>query len=184
MRKAIIILMVAATAFIAACERQEDRPVVQPGAVPALSLDKEIQVLRDVVKENPNNLQAWITLGNHLMDTQRFTEATEAYGKALELDPTNVNVRVDRGTCFRNIGRPDMAVQEYRKALETDPNHAFAHRNLGVVLSYDLKDYKGGIEEFERYLEVGPAAPDAADIRRRIEELKTLAASAGAGAGR
>ena len=33
-----------------------------------------------------------------------------------------------------------MAVKEYRKALELNPQHLNAHKNLGVVLAYDLKD--------------------------------------------
>lgn len=172
MRKALIIFMILTISFVYACERQEDKPVVAPGAGASLALDKEINLLQTVVKDDPKNLQAWISLGNNLMDSQRCSEAVEAYGKALELDPSNIDVRVDRGTCYRSIGRSDLAVEHYRKAIELNPRHAFAHRNLGVVLAYDQGDLKGGIEEFEKYLQLSPAAPDAADIRRMIEELK------------
>lgn len=171
MRKALVVLIILATALIA-CERQEDRPVVPQGTAPALNLENEITFLRGVVRDDPQNLQAWIKLGNHLMDSQRFSEAIEAYGKALELDPSDVNVTVDRGICYRRIGRPDMAAEHFRKAIKLSPNHPFAHRNLGVVLAFDLKDYEGGRKEFEKYLELSPAASDAQQMRQLINELR------------
>jgi regulator of sirC expression with transglutaminase-like and TPR domain len=64
------------------------------------------------------------------------------------------------------------AEKEFRKALEMNPNHAIAHRNLGVVLAYDLKKKDGAVKEFERYLQLSPNAPDADNIRQTIASLK------------
>ncbi|MFZ4618639.1 MAG: hypothetical protein ACOYM2_20940, partial [Rectinemataceae bacterium] len=40
-----------------------------------------------------------IDAGNAAMDAQRFAEAIIAYQGALDLDPSNVDVRTDMGTC-------------------------------------------------------------------------------------
>ncbi len=117
------------------------------------------------------NADAWTALGNALMDSNRFGEAVDAYQKSLAINPKNVDVRVDMGTCLKNSGRPQLAVEEYRKAIKIDPNHRNAHRNMGVVLAFDLNDKKGAIREFEKYLELVPNAPDAADIRQTISAL-------------
>jgi tetratricopeptide (TPR) repeat protein len=78
---------------------------------------------------------------------------------------------VDQGTCYRGIGKFDKAVEQYRKALKIDPKFPNGHRNLAVVLAYDLHDTKEGIKEFQKYLEIAPNAPDVETIRQTIREL-------------
>jgi cytochrome c-type biogenesis protein CcmH/NrfG len=134
----------------------------------------QVKMLKEAVAKDPQNVNAWIQLGNIMMDTSRFNEAIDAYQKALELDPKNVDVRVDMGTCYRNSGKPDIAVKEYRKALEFDPQHLHAHQNLGVVLAYDLKDYKGAAKEFETALALAPNGPSAPQLKQEIQRLKAM----------
>jgi tetratricopeptide (TPR) repeat protein len=114
---------------------------------------------------------AWTRLGDALMDSQRFAEAIDAYEKSLALEPRNVNVLVDQGTCYRGIGKFDRAAEQYRKALKIDPNFPNAHRNLAIVLAYDLGKAKEGIKELETYLALDPNTPDAAELRQMIKEL-------------
>lgn len=173
-RKSILALLaLLAISLISACEREGDRPVVPQGTAQApVNVDKQVDFLRGVVRDDPRNAQAWTKLGNVLMDSQRYTEAAEAYGKVIELEPENVNVIVDRGTCYRRMGRPDVAAEHFRKAIEMDPRHPFAHRNLGVVMAFDLGDPKTAREEFEKYLELTPTAADRAEMEKLISELK------------
>src|SRR5512135_1877463 len=105
------------------------------------------------------------------MYAQRFAEAIEAYDKALALDPKNVNVLVDQGTCYRGIGKFDKAVEQYHKAIKIDPKFPTAHRNLGVVLAFDLHNKKEGLQEFQKYLELAPNAPDADKIKETVAQL-------------
>ena len=44
---------------------------------------------------------------------------------------------------------------------------------MGVVMAFDLKDKKEAIKEFEKYLLLAPNAPDAGEIRQRVQELKS-----------
>jgi cytochrome c-type biogenesis protein CcmH/NrfG len=175
MRKLLIAVLLIIIA--AGCQqKQEPKGQAQfPGQSPAGGTQhaKEIEMLQEAIKKNPHDVNAWIQLGNIMMDTSRPKEAIEAYGNALSLDPQNVDVRVDLGTCLRNVGKPDLAVQEYGKALELNPNHLNAHRNLGVVLAYDLKDKARAIKEFDKYLALAPNAPDAGQIKQTISELKS-----------
>jgi cytochrome c-type biogenesis protein CcmH/NrfG len=133
---------------------------------------RQIDNLRSLAKMNPDKADGWIALGNALMDMQQFNEAVDAYQKALALDPQNADVRVDMGTCLRGIGKPEAAVVEFRKALKIAPSHLNAHRNLGVVLGFDLKDRDGAIKEFNTFLELAPNAPDAGQIKQVIAQLQ------------
>ena len=173
MKKLIIsVLLIFA---VVGCQKKEepkqqfDLPSGSAGPVQSM---EQLKLLKEAVAKDPKNVDTWISLGNMLMDTSRFSEAADAYEKALAIDPKNVDVRVDMGTCYRNMGNPDMAAKAYRKALELNPQHLQAHKNLGIVLAYDLKDTSSAVKEFEAALAIAPNAPDAEQLRQKIQELK------------
>jgi len=175
--KRIIGLFLFAVLIVSCQQKEEPKPQYQfptgsaSGPIQGTGQDDE-KMLKEALAKDPKNVNGWIKLGNTMMDTSRFNEAIDAYSKALDLDAKNVDVRVDLGTCYRNAGKPDFAVKEYRKALEIDPNHINGHKNLGVVLAYDLKDKAQAIKEFEKVLQIAPNAPDAEVIRQEIQKLK------------
>jgi len=171
--KQIFIVCLASLLLFANCQKKEEPKVQTPHPAGPVHGEGEINLLQERVKQNPKDVIAWIELGNILMDTSRFLEAIVAYQKALELDPQNVDVKVDMGTCYRNIGKADRAAREYREAIAINPNHLNAHRNLGVVLAFDLKDKKQAIKEFEEYLRLSPNAPDAYRVKQELVRLKT-----------
>jgi tetratricopeptide (TPR) repeat protein len=175
MRKTAVMIALLLIAN-AGCSQQRQEQKGQagyPGGTLAVISPEEIRLLEQAAQQAPKNAAAWTALGNALMDSNRHSEAADAYQKSLALDPKNVDVRVDRGTCLKNSGKPQLAVEEFRKALQINPNHLNAHRNMGVVLSFDLKDKKAGAREFEKYLELSPNAPDAAEVRQLTERLKS-----------
>lgn len=170
--KRIVFVVFAMMLAVAACQKKEEpKAQYQPPAV-SLQSAEEVRLLQDMVKNDPGNVNAWIKLGNTLMDASRFDEAVEAYQKALDIDPKNVDVRVDMGTCYKNARKPDKAVEEYRKALQINPRHLNGQRNLAVVLAFDLRDRAAAVKEFEKYLELAPNAQDAAQVRQLIADLK------------
>ena len=177
---ALIVSMFLVAAVFSGCKQQQQpqwsqgqagqKQVVAP---PAVAVNPaEIQQLEAIAKTNPGNVKAWIALGNAQMDTQRFAEAIISYQRALDLDPKNVDVRVDMGTCYRGVGQPQKAIEEYLKASKIDPKHPMAQMNAGVVYAYDLGRKAEAIKAFEKYLELAPNAPNAADIRREIQKLQ------------
>lgn len=170
--KKLFIACLAAFLFLANCQKKEEPKVQTPLPSGSIQTQKEIGLFQEAVKQNPKNINAWINLGNILMDTSRFQEAINAYQKALELDPKNVDVIVDMGTCYKNIGKPDRAAEEFRKAIKINPSHLYAHRNLGVVLANDTGDKKQAIKEFEEYLRLSPNTLDANQIRQEIARMK------------
>lgn len=173
--KKLIIASILLIFAVVGCQKKEE-PKQQydfpPGSAGPVQSMEQVKLLKDAVAKDPKNVNAWISLGNMMMDTSRFSEAADAYEKALALDPGNVDVRVDMGTCYRNAGNPDMAVKAFRKALELNPQHLLAHKNLGIVLAYDLKDSASAAKEFEAALAIAPNAPDADQLRQKIQELK------------
>jgi len=177
MRRIVVgMTIVCAVLGVVGCKQgeQKQQPMNYSGAPmqPAMPSPMRINELQDAAKMAPNNSQAWVSLGDSLMDSKRFGEAVEAYQKGLAIDPKNVNARVDMGTCYRGVGQFEKAIEEYRKAIKQEPNHPNAHRNLGVVLSFDMKNTKEGLKEFQKYVEIAPNSPEAESVRQTIQELK------------
>ena len=156
----------------AGCRNNEEPKVRTPGPSAPIFAENRLKQLRDAANQNPGDVSAWINLGNASMDNHLYQDAIDAYQKALDLDPKDVNVRVDMGTCFRNIGKFDRAIEEYRKAIRIDPRHLNAHRNLGIVLGFDLGRREDAIKELQTSLTLAPSGPVADNIRKAIEELR------------
>jgi tetratricopeptide (TPR) repeat protein len=168
---AVVLLL----ALLGCKDRQEARAPQQAGWL--ISAQKEVAFLKEVLARDPKNLNAWVKLGNLSMDMGRCDEAVVAYQKALELNPRDVNVRVDMGTCYRRLGQPERAVQEYRKAVSIDPGHLYGHKNMAIVLTFDLRDARAAEEALGKYERLNPRDPDIQRLRQAIERLKGLSPS-------
>ncbi len=169
----VVSIIIVISLFPACKERQpQQKEGFAPAPAPFISAE-QIRGLEQAAAMDPKNPAGWIALGNALMDSKQFAGAIDAYEKALKLDAKNVDVRVDMGTCYWNAGKPERAVEEFRKAMKINPNHAYAHRNAGVVLAQGLHKPQEAAKEFEKYLELAPNAPDAADMRLMISDLKS-----------
>ncbi len=163
-----VALLVVLGAFGCQQKREEKSQVVYSPPMPS---SVQIEQMQQAAKTAPKSPEAWTNLGDSLMDAQRFTEAIDAYEKALALNPKNLNVIVDLGTCYRGIRKFDKSVELYRKAIKMDPSFPNAHRNLGVVFAYDLHDSKQALPEFQKYLELVPNAPDADAIKQTMKQI-------------
>jgi tetratricopeptide (TPR) repeat protein len=62
------------------------------------------------------------------------------------------------------------ALREYEEAIRLRPEYPNAHYNLAVTLD-EADQYDRARQEYERYLQLAPTAPDAEDVRKRVKEL-------------
>ncbi len=176
-RKTVLLaLLLSATVALPACRKKETPPPPEGGDAVRLSDLSEIQSYNEILKKDPNNLQALINIGNRYYDSGQDRQAVDAYTRALAIDPANINVRVDMAISYRRLGNPDGAVEELKKAISINPRHSQARYNLGVILINDKKDVAGGIKAWEALLENIPDFPDRERLKADIERLKSSAA--------
>ena len=121
-------------------------------------LTQEINNLEKEISLHPENIEAWIRLGNLYFDADRPEKAIMAYNKALELNPGNPDVLTDLGVMYRRKGQPLEAIEAFDKASKIDPRHEASRFNKGVVLLYDLNDSKGAVRAWQKLVEVNPFA--------------------------
>jgi tetratricopeptide (TPR) repeat protein len=137
---------------------------------PAAFLQAEAS-LRAALGSNPRDLQSIIRLGNLYYDQGQYRQAVDWYGRALELDPANVDVRTDRGTCYWNLGQPDPAIEDFQRSLAVSPDHPQTLFNLGIVLLHGKSDPDGARKSWERLLAANPNYPERSQVEQQLATL-------------
>ncbi|MBI5418794.1 MAG: tetratricopeptide repeat protein [Deltaproteobacteria bacterium] len=154
--------------------RKKEAPPSGEGEAINLNALSQIDNYKEILKKDPNNLQALISIGNLYFDTRQDILAIEHYKKALAIDPRNVNVRTDMAVCYRRAGNPDRAVEELKKAISMDPRHAQSRYNLGIILIHDKNDVEGGLRAWEALLENVPNYPYRDSLRNEIARMRGM----------
>ncbi|MGE5699891.1 MAG: tetratricopeptide repeat protein [Deltaproteobacteria bacterium] len=177
MRKsALAVALALVMLFPAGCRKKEAPQPAGEGETINLNALSQIENYKEILKKDPNNLQALINIGNLYFDTRQDLLAIEHYRKALALDPRNVNVRTDMAVSYRRTGDPDRAIEELKKAISMDPRHAQSRYNLGIILIHDKRDVEGGIRAWEALLENVPNYPYRESLKSEISRMKGMTA--------
>jgi len=118
----------------------------------------EIQALEKETALHPDNVAAWVQLGNFYFDANQVDKAIEAYQRSLTLDPKNASVLTDLGVMYRRKGQPREAIKAFDRAIQANPRQEAAYFNKGVVFLHDLKDQNEAIKAWEDLVRVNPMA--------------------------
>jgi cytochrome c-type biogenesis protein CcmH/NrfG len=170
---------VAYTSFQSVADKRADLGVSGQQSVPLPPPGKgqtdRIQALEKETAQHPQNVEAWIQLGNTYFDTNRSKKAIMAYQKALELGSKNPNVWTDLGVMFRRNGEPLKALEAFDRAATIDPLHEICRLNKGIVLLHDLNDPEAAAQAWEELLEVNPlaTAPGGQPVAELVKSLKS-----------
>jgi len=172
------VLALAALLPLAGCKKSPP-PASSEGDSVRVVAPMDIENYKEILRKDPHNLQALISIGNLYYDSRQDRLAIDAYRKALGIDPSNSNVRTDMAVCYRRIGDFDSAIRELEKAIAANPRHYQSRYNLGVILLQDKKDLEGGIRAWEGLLENVPDYPYRDQLKSEIARLRALQRSSG-----
>jgi predicted Zn-dependent protease len=126
---------------------------------------------RNVLAEDPTNVEANVGMGNMMFDSGKWDKAVEYYTVALKKDPRNADVAVDRAIAYHSLGQESQALAELKRVTREHPDHTNAWLNLGVVAGA-MGDNKMNIEAWEKYLKLEPTGPHSDAIRSELAKLK------------
>jgi cytochrome c-type biogenesis protein CcmH/NrfG len=153
---------------------QQSRPRQASSPVgPSAESDSRLKELEEAVRKNPQDLRAWIQLGNRHFDDERPREAIRAYERALSIKGDNPDVLTDMGIMYRQLGEFDRAMEHFTQASRINPLHEQSRFNLGVVL-FDLDRKEEARKAWRALVGINPEAktPDGVLLRTMLDELQ------------
>ena len=92
-----------------------------------------IASLTAVVRNNPNDPQAYNMRGTVFGKGGRYQEALADFNKAISIDPNYAQAYANRGLVYREMGKLDLALADYNKSLSIDPTYSNAYLGRGMV---------------------------------------------------
>lgn len=119
-----------------------------------------ITMLRKVVAEDPDVIDAWFMLGNEYFKTGKFTEAIAQFARALDLKPDYDLAIINMANAYRRLGQDDAALAGYERYVTIDPRNAYVRYQIGEIY-LDRGDDARAEAEFAAALEIDPKLASA-----------------------
>lgn len=142
---------------------------IPPEAMDPMAVIEEVT---QYLKENPDDPEALMGIANAKLKVGQYDDAMRLFEKVLMLDPSQVDARTNLAIAKLEQGQPDAARALLEKNLETAPDNPSTLLNLGVVY-LETGKIQQAISVWERWLEADLHSPYQAQIRARVEQLKS-----------
>jgi tetratricopeptide (TPR) repeat protein len=143
------------------------------------TLKKQIAAQEEVLKKDPNNQDALVSLGNlnfdlasATKDPKSYQAASAYYQKALVKDPKNPDLLTDLGSCFLWLNDSQKAIDYYNKSLAIDPKHFQTLLNIGIA-RMSMGDRSGAADAWEKLVTLYPDNPQTPMLRDAIKRLRS-----------
>jgi Flp pilus assembly protein TadD len=156
-------------------------PSAKPAAVPqaATAPDDgenfvEVPQSADAGSEDP--VAKHVALAVESARQAEWGRVSGEYRLAVEQAPNNAVLRYNLAIALHKLGDDQSAIAEYEFAIRLAPTQARFHRSMGTSLAKMGKAVEAQ-QEFQKYLDMDPSAPDEAMVRARIEELASAKSS-------
>lgn len=123
-----------------------------------------VQLYQQAIAIEPHRSDAYLLLGETLLDVGAYDEAARAFEAAFERDEELAAAHRGYGRALLGVNRPDGAIPHFRRALELDPADLKARNGLGVA--YDLQGRHDAAQAV--YREGLVQAPDSLLLRNNL----------------
>ncbi len=127
------------------------------------------------VEPNRTNVAAWRLLGQAQWATHQFDAAERTLAAAVQLAPTDPDLRNRLGLVLAQKRRWRDAAAQFSHVLRQDPESADARLNLAIV-SQQSGDRTGALEHYRAYLRRVPAGPKSEAVQDQVRQLELLLA--------
>jgi len=122
---------------------------------------------------NPRYLspeRAYMNLGNTYMVQGRFGMAAEEFRRVVDVVPQSPDGYFLLGRALLAQGKAAEAKEQLEKAIKLDGTIAIFHLDMGIAQT-QLGDKAQAREHLRRAIDLSPTGPEAAEARRRLQEL-------------
>lgn len=93
-------------------------------------------------------------------DLNQHDQAIEWFKRALQLSPSDPDLRNSLGWSYVKTNRPDLALSEYTQAIQLNPQWSLPLMNRGL-LHLDIGNFGAAASDFDKVIVIEPANADA-----------------------
>lgn len=98
---------------------------------------------------------SWLNQGIALGNLGKYSEAIQAFDKAIEINPKYEAAWYLKGAALNKWDMYNEAIQAYNKVIEIDPRNESAWRGIGITLG-NLGKYDEAVQAFDRAIDINP----------------------------
>jgi len=132
---------------------------------------KAVIMAEGLLKDFPNELMLHNILGLCQEGQGLFSEASQAYQKALEINPAIPELQFNLGAMLYAMNDHNGAIIHYQKAINLNPNFVEAFFNLGIVLQNQAK-HKEAVVAYQKAVNLQPGFYEAIGNMGTIKQLQ------------
>jgi choline-sulfatase len=122
--------------------------------------DKIIALLTDVVREDPEVIDAWFMMGTQHLGHGDLEKAVQYFKRTLTLKPDYDLAVFNLAQAYRGLGDDDAALAGFEHYLTLDPKDPFVHYQIGEIW-LDRGDLARAEQLFRRALDIDPRLASA-----------------------
>lgn len=134
-------------------------PGVSPrsGMVDTAAAAESIAALERAHAANPGSVRVGLNLGDAYFAAERYDEAAEAYGEALEASPGHPSATVRMAMVWHVRGDDERAIDLIERVIAVLPDHQEAHYDLAVI-QFSRQETAAAREAWVRAAEIDPTS--------------------------
>jgi tetratricopeptide (TPR) repeat protein len=132
--------------------------------------------LKKALEADPKLVAPYMELGLLAAKDANWQESGKYLDRAVVLDPVDFpQAWYADAVANYNLKQYDAAEKSAREAVKLDPRHVNPRAGylLGLVLA-EKKDYAGAAAELTTYIQIAPNAPDLAQVKDQLGQLRKL----------
>ena len=130
-----------------------------------------IQANKKKIDQEPNNVQALVSLGDANFMIQRFEKSQEYYERALKADPKNINARLSLSNCYIFMQKPDEAIKQLDQLLAMQKDYPEALFNKGLILLQSKRDTAGAKKVWTQLVQAHPEHELAQQVKNELGKI-------------
>jgi tetratricopeptide (TPR) repeat protein len=122
--------------------------------------DQAIDTYIELLKEDNQQVDAYLELGDLLQSKYRYDEAIKLYQRAIENQIKHPSLFLKLGRAFLQKEKADEAIEQFKAAISLKNDFLEAHIKLGQAYILN-KDFSRAIDQLERALSIDDKSQDA-----------------------
>ena len=135
----------------------------------SLELKKKEELLKKIIKAQPNNANAYFNLASIYKEKGNYDLAKVFYEETIKIQPKNPSAYNNLANIYKQLGEFSKAINSYNKAISIKPNHARAYHNLGNTYN-QLGKFTKAISAYKKVFKLEPMNLESLYVWSTLDE--------------